>query len=131
MMVDRPSHTNLNGGLFASCNVLIRLNELVHAINHGLHKLNLRLAQALLVGDIVHASRGLTVLTVDATGLQTQLAAHALKVGVLTHVCQLHVHTGAHSGAAIGGAAVDVAKVVVVLEGVASLLDSPLDGINA
>ena len=60
----------LRGHAGVSCEHLLDLDDLGHAIDHLLDELNLREAKALLVGDIPLAADGLRVLTGGAAGLQ-------------------------------------------------------------
>ncbi len=67
---DCKEERSLDGGSgLASSKSLLSSNKGRHAINHGLHQLHLRLAKALLVGNVIHPTLCLRVLAVDATRL--------------------------------------------------------------
>lgn len=59
----------------------ILLVEGVDSVNHGLDKLNLRVAETVLVGDIISGTSVTTGFTTGSTGLESELLAPSLESG--------------------------------------------------
>ncbi len=106
----------------------------VDAVNHLLHKLNLGVTQAVLVGDVIGVASLATRLSAGATGLDLQLLAPLLQ-GIHTLLGparEVDVNGGAHASAKVGGAGVDVAELGAEEEVLAALsLDRVADSLDA
>ena len=110
------------------------LVEGVDTINHGLDKLNLRVAQPVLVGDVIGVSSLATRLTTGATGLNSKLLAPGLKLVKTLHgpAGKVNVDRGPHASAQVGWARVNVTELLRQLEVLARLgLDTLLDSLDA
>ena len=106
----------------------------VDAINHLLHKLNLRVSQPVLVGDVVGDAGLATGLAPGAPGLQVQLLAPGCQglQTLLGPARQVDVDGGPHAGSQVGGAGVDVTVLGVKHEVLSRLgLNTVFDGLDA
>lgn len=79
------------------------LEQLLDALVHREHGLDLRDAQAALVGDVVDTALGLGVLAMDATDRELEVLGELLEVGTRAHVRELDVHARAHCRPEVGG----------------------------
>lgn len=115
----------------------ILLPESVDTINHGLNKLDFRVAQTMLVGNVISVTSLAARLTTGTTGLETELLAPGLQGinAVLGPAGQVNVDGGTHASAQVGGARVDVAELGgeqellagFSLDGVTDSLDTPVN----
>merc|ERR1712223_1042940 len=103
---------------------LVFLPQGVDTVNHLLDKLNLRVSEPVLVGDVVGVSGLATRLSTGATGLQGQLLATSLQFGnaVLGPARQVNVNRGPHTSSKIGWARVNVTESLIEAEVLARLL---------
>ena len=101
----------------------VLLVQSVDAINHSLNELNLRVAQTMLVGNVVGDASLATRFTTGSTGLQSQLLAPGLQSGktFLRPSGQVDVDRGPHASAQVGWAGVQVAKTSIQQELLARL----------
>ena len=99
--------------LLLECDVLNV--QSVDTINHGLDKLNFRVAETMLVGNIVGNASLATRFTTGSTGLKSQFFAPGLQGGkaFLGPSGQVNVNGSPHAGAQVGGAGVQVAQLFV------------------
>merc|ERR1712012_683863 len=114
--------------------LFVLIPQLVHTINHLLDKLNLRVSEPVLVGDVVGVSGLATRLSTGATGLQVKLLATSLELvnAVLGPAGQVNVNRCPHASTKVGGAGVDVAEPLIQAEVLARLLlDRVLDSLDA
>lgn len=90
----------------------VLLVEGVDTVNHLLDKLDLGVAQPVLVGNVVGVASLAARLTAGATGLNVELLAPLLQVvdAVLGPAGQVNVDGGSHASAQVGWAGVDVAE---------------------
>jgi len=90
----------------------ILLPEGVDTIDHGLDKLNLGVAQAMFVGNVVGVTGLATRFAAGTTGLQAKSFAPLLQLvnRLLGPAGQVNVDGGTHASAQVGGAGVDVAE---------------------
>jgi len=105
------------------------LVERVDSIDHGLDKLNFRVSQAMLVGNVIGDAGLSTRLATGSTWLKGQGFAPLLQ-GIQTLLGpsgKVDVDRGSHAGAQVGGARVQVAKTSIQEELLARLL---FDGIS-
>jgi len=107
----------------------ILLPQGVDTVNHGLNKLNFRVSKTMLVGNVIGVSGLATRFTLGSTGLETHTVTPGLQSinGVLGPSWEVNVDRGAHAGAQVGGARVDVSKLGGDLEVLARF---SLDGIS-
>jgi len=107
----------------------IFLPQGVDTVNHGLNKLNFRVSKTMLVGNVIGVSGLATRFTLGSTGLETHTVTPGLQSinGVLGPSWEVNVDRGAHAGAQVGGARVDVSKLGGDLEVLARF---SLDGIS-
>jgi len=117
--------------------LLLELNigfvQLVNTIDHLLDQLDLRVAETVLVRDVVGVAGLAAGFTAGAAGLQVQFFAFLLqsvdRFG--GPAGQVNVNGGAHASAQVGGARVNVAELFGQLEILAALgLDGVLDGLD-
>merc|ERR1719510_2230892 len=103
---------------------LVLLPQGVDSVNHLLDKLNLRVSEPVLVGDVVGVSGLATRLSTGATGLQVQLLATSLESvnAVLGPARQVNVNRGPHTSSKIGWARVNVTESLIQAEVLARLL---------
>merc|ERR1712012_647893 len=115
--------------------LFVLIPELVHTINHLLDKLNLRISEPVLVGDVVGVSGLATRLSTGSTGLQVKLLAASLQsvnAGLFSPALKIDVDGGPHASAKVGGAGVDVSVLLVKAEVLARLLlDRLLDSLDS
>ena len=112
----------------------VLLVEGVDTIDHGLNQLNFRVAQTVLVGNVISDASLATRLTAGATGLDGELLAPLLQSWqtLLGPSGKVNVDGGPHASAQVGGARVDVAELLRQLEVLARLgLDAVLDSLDA
>merc|ERR1719471_1532228 len=104
--------------------LLVLLPQGVDAVNHLLDKLDLRVSEPVLVGDVIGESSLATRLSTGSTGLQLQLLATSLQLlnAMLGPAGQVNVDGGPHASAQVGGAGVDVAEPLIQAEVLAGLL---------
>merc|ERR1712211_186232 len=108
--------------------------QCVHAVNHLLDKLDLRVAKAVLVRRVVSAAIIAARLSPSSTGLDSEFLAPLLKsIDALLDVAGQVDHDGSpHAGAQVGGAGVDVAVLLGQGELLARLsLDGVPDSLDA
>merc|ERR1719471_2276970 len=108
--------------------------QCVHAVNHLLDKLDLRVAKAVLVRHVVSAAIIAARLSPGSTGLDSKLLAPLLKsIDALLGVAGQVDHDGSpHAGSKVGGAGVDVAVLLGQGELLARLsLDGVPDSLDA
>jgi len=113
--------------------LFVLIPQLVHTINHLLDKLNLRVSEPVLVGDVIGVSSLATRLSTGSTRLQVELLATSLQLvdAVLGPARQVNVDRGPHASTKVGGAGVDVAVLLIKTEVLASLsLNGVLDGLD-
>lgn len=102
--------------------LLLHLDELKDTILHFLHSLEFGETHSALVGDVIDAAFGLSVLSASSTDLEVELTGNLLQLGsVGSELGQLDVDGGADGGAQVGGAEGEEAETVVVGEGNALL----------
>jgi len=101
---------NLHSVLLLQFKIL--LPEGVDTIDHGLDKLNLGVAQAMFVGNVVGVTGLATRFAAGTTGLQAKSFAPLLQLvnRLLGPAGQVNVDGGTHASAQVGGAGVDVAE---------------------
>jgi len=112
----------------------ILLPESIDTVNHGLNQLNLGVAQAVLVGNVIGVAGLTTRLTTGTTGLQAENLAPGLQTvdAVLGPAGQVYVDGGAHASAQVGGAGVNIAELGAEQEFLAAFgPDGIADGLNA
>merc|ERR1712036_179103 len=112
----------------------ILLPEGVDTVNHGLDQLNLGVAQAMLVGNVIGVTGLATRLSAGTTRLQAQDLAPGLQCvnAVLGPAGQVNMDGGTHASAQVGGARVNVAEFGAEQELLARLsLDGVTDSSNA
>merc|ERR1711972_501951 len=113
--------------------LLVLLPQGVDAVNHLLDKLDLRVSEPVLVGDVIGESSLATRLSTGSTGLQLQLLATSLQLlnAMLGPAGQVNVDGGPHASTKVGGAGVDVAEPLIQAEVLARLLlDRVLDSLD-
>ena len=123
---------DLHAPLPLECEIL--LVESVDTINHGLDKLDLGVAQPVLVGDVIGVSSLATRLTTGTTGLNSKLLTPLLKFVKTLHgpAGKVNMDRGPHASAQVGGARVNVTELLRQLEVLARLgLDTLLDSLDA
>jgi len=103
-------HQILDGATFFQ--TLLHLNEKLYTINQILHKVHLRFAETVTVGDIVGASSGSSVNTTSSTLLQTVGIKELIEARVARHVGDLDMHASTETGSQVGGAGQDVTKML-------------------
>jgi len=106
----------------------------VDTINHGLDKLDLRVSQTVLVGNVVGVSSLAAGFSAGSTWLNGEFFAPLLEyVDALLGVAgEINVNGSSHASAQVGRARVDVAELGGNLEVLAALsLDGVLDGLDA
>jgi len=112
----------------------ILLVEGVDTINHGLNKLDLGVAQTVLVGNVVSVSSLAARFAAGSTGLDIEFLAPLLELvnTVLGPSGEIDVDGSSHASAQVGWARVDVTKLGRNLEVLARLsLDGVLDSLDA
>jgi len=112
----------------------ILLVEGVDTINHGLNKLDLGVAQTVLVGNVVSVSSLAARFAAGTTGLDIEFLAPLLELvnAVLGPSWEIDVDGSSHASAQVGWARVDVTKLGRNLEVLARLsLDGVLDSLDA
>jgi len=82
----------------------------VDSVNHGLDELNLGVTKTMFVGDVISDASLTTRFTAGTTGLESELFAPLLQSGetLLGPSGEVNVDRGAHTGAQVGGARVEV-----------------------
>jgi len=92
--------------------------ESVDTIDHSLDQLDLRVAQAVLVGNVIGDASLAARLTTGSTRLKGQLFTPGLQSGqtLLGPSRQVNVNRGPHASSQVGGARVQVAKTGVQQE---------------
>jgi len=87
----------------------------VDTIDHGLHKLDFRVAETMFVGNIVGHTSLAARFTTGATGLEGKGFAPGLQGGntLLGPAGEVDVDRGPHAGTQVGGARVQVAQFLV------------------
>ncbi len=106
---------DLRGGLGG--HLALDLEQLLDASIHREHGLDLRDAQAALVGDVVDTALGLRVLAVNTTDRELEVLGELLEVRTCADERKLHVHTCTHRRAEVGRTRGDRAVLVGVREG--------------
>merc|ERR550519_316665 len=93
----------------------VLLPESVDAVDHDLGQLDLGVAEAVLVGDVVGVASLSAGLSPGSTGLGGELLASGLQLvnSFFRPSGKVDVHRGAHAGSKIGWAGVDIAVFVV------------------
>ena len=59
--------------LKSSSSRIFHFDQLVHAVNHKLDELDLRITESVLVGDIINGTRGVRMLSIETSDLQVVL----------------------------------------------------------
>jgi len=110
------SKTNLHSVLLLQFKIL--LPEGIDTINHGLDELDLRVTKTMFVGNVIGVSSLATRFTTGTTGLQVKGLTPGLQAinAVLGPAGQVNVDGGTHASSQVGGAGVDVAELLGVLE---------------
>jgi hypothetical protein len=108
--------------------------ESVDTVDHGLDKLHLGVAQAMLVGNVVGDSIVTAGFTASTSRLNLELFATGLQCGqtLLGPAGKVNVDRSPHAGSKIGGAGVEESVLLVeqeVLSGL--LLDNIADSLDA
>ena len=106
----------------------------VDTVNHGLDKLDFRVAETMLVGDIVSNTSLTTRFTAGTTGLESKILAPGLQGGkaFLGPAGQVDVNGSSHASTQVSGAGVQVTQFFVKheflarfgLNGVSNSLDT-------
>jgi len=112
----------------------VLLVEGVDTIDHGLNQLNFRVAQTVLVGNVISDASLATRFTTGATGLESQLLAPGLQSGqtLLGPSGQVNVDRSPHASSQVGGARVEVAKTGIQQEFLSRLgLDRVTNSLDA
>jgi hypothetical protein len=126
------SKTNLHSVLLLQFKIL--LPEGVDTIDHGLDKLNLGVAQAMFVGNVVGVTGLATRFAAGTTGLQAKSFAPLLQLvnRILGPAGQVNVDGGTHASAQVGGARVNVTELGGEQEVLARFsLDGVTDSLDA
>jgi len=113
---------------------LILFPEFVDSINHLLDKLDLRVSQSVLVGDVIGEASLATRLTTGATGLQVKLLAPGLQFlnSMLCPSGKVNMDRCSHTSTKICRAGVDVTVLFVKTEVFARFfLDRVLHSLNS
>merc|ERR1719356_1046486 len=111
----------------------ILLPEGVDSVNHDLDQLDLRVAQTVLVGDVIGVTSLASRFTAGSTGLDSELFASNLQFvdTLLGPSGEVNMDRGSHASTEVGGAGVDVAVLLRVGVVFARLgLDGLLDGLD-
>merc|ERR1719356_1238490 len=111
----------------------ILLPEGVDSVNHDLDQLDLRVAQTVLVGDVIGVTSLASRFTAGSTGLDSELFASNLQFvdTLLGPSGEVNMDGGSHASTKVGGAGVDVAVLLRVGVVFARLsLDGLLDGLD-
>jgi len=109
----------------------ILLVQKVDSVNHGLDKLDLGVAQSVLVGNVIGDAGLAARLTAGASGLKVQLLTARLQSGktLLGPAGKIDVDRSPHTGSKVGGARVQVSVLLVEEELLSGLLlDDVSDG---
>ena len=107
----------------AGSQLLLKGDELLHTVNHLLHKLHLREADALLVRNVPLASHGGAVLACRAARLQVEARANLLElVRVLVQLRQHNHHAATQARAEVRRAGAQETVVGVLHQFLACLL---------
>jgi len=103
---------------------LVFLPESVDSINHLLDQLDLRVAQSVLVGNVISMSGLSTRFSAGTTGLQVEFLASSLEFvnGVLGPSGEINVDRCSHTSTKIGWARVNIAVLFVKAEVLARLI---------
>ena len=112
----------------------VLLVEGVDTIDHGLNQLNFRVAQTVLVGNVISDASLAARFTTGTTGLESQLLAPGLQSGqtLLGPSGQVNVDRSPHASTQVGGARVDITELLRQLEVLARFgLDALLDSLDA
>ena len=108
--------------------------ESVNSINHGLDQFNFRVAQAVLIGNVIGDAGLAARLTTGSSGLQVQAFAPLLQWWdtLLGPSGQVNMNWSPHARAKIGGTGVEETKTGVKHEFAAGFgLDRVTDGLDA
>merc|ERR1712172_258594 len=110
--------------LLTSLELLVLFPEFVDTINHLLDKLNLRISQSVLVGDVIGMSSLSTALSPGSSGLQVKLLTSFLQLvnAVLGPSRQVNMDRGSHTSSKIGGAGMNVSILGIKAEVLSRLL---------
>lgn len=90
---------------------------MLNTIVHLLDSLEFGEAETGFVGDIVDATGGFRVFTVDTTDLELQTITDGFEVGLGRDLGELDMDGGANGGAEIGGAEGEPTETVIAGEG--------------
>merc|ERR1712012_879845 len=117
-------HGLIHLNLLTSLELLVLFPEFVDTINHLLDKLNLRVSQPVLVGDVIGMSSLATTLSSGSTGLQVKLFTSLLQLlnTVLGPSRQVNMDRGSHTSSKIGGAGMNVSILGIKAEVLSRLL---------
>merc|ERR1712102_8548 len=120
--LSRHSSVHLNSS--SSLQFLVLLPELVDSINHFLDKLNLRVAQSVLVGDIISVTSLATRFSTSSTRLQMKLLTSLLQLvnTVLGPSRQINMDRGPHTSSQVSRTGVDVSIFSIQTEVLSRLL---------
>ena len=114
--------------------IKIFLEQGVHSVNHGLDQLNLRVAQTMLVGNIVGDAIMATRFSAGSTWLNLKLFTTSLqgRETFLGPAGEVNVDGSPHACAQVGGAGVEVSVFGVKKEVLSRfLLDNITDSLDA
>jgi hypothetical protein len=124
---------NLLGNVVLLLEFQVGFVQLVDTIDHLLDQLDFGVTETVLVGDVVGVAGLAARFTAGTAGLQVEFFALGLQLvdAFGGPAGQVDVDGGAHAGAQVGGARVDVAELLRVLEVLAGFgLDGVLDGLD-
>merc|ERR1712038_1540765 len=95
---------------FSLLQLLVLFPELVDSINHLLDKLNLRVPEPVLVGDVISVTGLATRLSAGSTGLQLQFLTSGLQCinAEVSPSRKVNMDRGSHTSTQVGGARVNV-----------------------
>jgi len=111
-------------GTTLALQLLVLLPQSVDSINHLLNQFNLRIAQPVLVGDVIGMTSLSTRLTTGATGLQVKLFTSCFQLvnRVVGPARKINMDRSSHTSAKVGGARVNVTILFVQAEVLARFL---------
>merc|ERR1712152_389 len=117
-------HGPVHLDLLSTLELLVLFPEFVDTINHLLDKLNLRVSQPVLVGDVIGMSSLATTLSPCSTGLQVKLFTSLLQLlnTVLGPSRQVNMDRGSHTSSKIGGAGMNISILGIKAEVLSRLL---------
>merc|ERR1719322_1562439 len=111
----------------------ILLPEGVDGVNHDLDQLDLRVAQTVLVGDVIGVTSLASRFTAGSTGLDSELLTPGLELvnAFLGVAREVNMDGGSHASTKVGGTGVDITILLGQSVVLARLgLDGLLDGLD-